>query len=435
METTLLPVAPGVSLAAHELVFTQARSEKSLLVLHALGLCSLAYRPFAEAFVEEASRWSIDDGDPDANDVPSPPPPPRAAYRRVIFLDLRHHGESTAEEGTEAEGRSDSLAWAKDSLWETLASDLVAAAKSLLRLRFSETSSSSPSPPPPLDVLAHSLGAGIAALACASSPELFGSLCLFEPPFYPLVAPTATAKEGGKEKKQSRNLAADNAAFAASAATASALSFSSRGDALSLLELAPPFKWWHAGCREAFVEHGLRKKKENKGRRKGGEEGEEEEARAGEGTTAEDEGEGEGEGEEREELVFSCGGLALSAFASGLMTSRGGPSQETYRALGERGAKGRGKVVVISFSAEERFDVTAFLRAGALAAAEAAASSSSSSAAIVSLPVRLPREAKAERSGHYAPLVCPRELGKVAAAAMVMTTSTAATTARKRSRF
>ena len=111
-------------------------------------------------------------------------------------------------------------------------------------------------------------------------------------------------------------------------------------------------------------------------------------------------------------------------------------------------------MTIVSYSAEPRSDVTAFLRAGALAAAaeaaasaaeaeaeaeaEAAASSSppsssapaaageaeaspASSGSVVVLPVRLPEGARGERSGHYAPLVCPEELGRVAAAAMTTT--------------
>lgn len=213
-------VAPGVSLAAHELSWAAESprgDKKSLLVLSALGLCALAYRPLAEAFVKASSSSSI-------------------GYRRVVFLDLRHHGDSTNED----EETPSSLAWAKEALWETLAADLEAAVESL---HFS----------PPPDVLAHSLGAGVAALACARSPRLFGSLFLFEPPFYPLVAAAAVEKVSEK-----RDLAKDNASFAASAAAASALSFESREDAAGLLEVAPPFKWWHRSCRRAFVEHGLK---------------------------------------------------------------------------------------------------------------------------------------------------------------------------------
>lgn len=341
-------------------------------MLSALGLCALAYTPFAEAFNKASSR------DGDADDARSP----RPRYRRVVFLDLRHHGDSKADSSS-----PNALSWTKESLWETLSADLRAATRSL---GFS-------SPP---DVLAHSLGAGVAALACASAPELFGSLFLFEPPLYPLVA----AADGGVGE---RDLAGDNASFAAAAAAASALSFGSRDDASAVLEIAPPFKWWHPSCRRAFVEHGLK--------RGGGEEG----------------------GEKSEELVFSCGGRALAALASGLLTSRsasGGPSRETYRALGRQ----RGdRAVVISYSAEPRSDVTAFLRAGAVAAAEAAAAgaapeageaspssscsspSSSDPAGVVVLPVRLPEGAKGERSGHYAPLVSPEQLGQVAAAAMM----------------
>lgn len=415
--TSFHAVAPGVSLAAHELVLAEAAHQdeaaqqsaapggKSLLVLSALGLCALAYRPLAEAFLKASSSSSSSNADPNPDSSPPAPPPPR--YRRVVFLDLRHHGDSsTTAEGDEETTPSFSLAWAKDALWETLAADLEAAAESL------DFSSSSPP-----DVLAHSLGAGVAALACARSPRLFGSLFLFEPPFYPLVA-AAAAGEKGSEKK--RDLAKDNASFAASAAAASALAFESREDAAGLLEVAPPFKWWHPSCRGAFVEHGLKWR-----RRRGGE--------------------SEGEGED--ELVFSCGGRALAALASGLMTSsRGAPSRETYRALGGQ-RRNPTAVTIVSYSAEPRSDVTAFLRAGALAAAsaaEAAAAASSSSlssaaaaspaSSVVVLPVRLPEGAKGERSGHYAPLVCPEELGRLAAAAMMMTAKTKEAE-EKRSRF
>mgnify|MGYP002630502686 CR=1 FL=1 len=411
METSFHAVAPGVSLAAHELSLPGS-TRHDILVLSALGLCALAYRPFAEAFVreEEASRNANADGDLDPNASSSTsPPPPRSSYRRVVFLDLRHHGESTATEDDE-ESSPSSLSWTEKALWETLSADLKAA---VISLGFLKT---------PPTVLAHSLGAGVAALAAASSPELFGSLFLFEPPFYPLVA---AAEEEGSQKK--RDLAKDNASFAASAAAASSLSFGSREDASGLLELAPPFKWWHRSCRGAFVEHGIKwkERKEGKGERDGN------------------------------ELVFRCGGKALAALAAGLMTSSvsgvSAPSKETYRKLGGE----RGKVVVISFCAQPRSDVTAFLRAGALAAAAeaaagaaagaavgAAASSSSSSSSsspkssVVVLPVALPESAKAERSGHYAPLVCPEELARVAAAAMrERTTTTTATAKRERSRF
>lgn len=320
MKTTFHAVAPGVSVAAHELEFSQSRGEeKSLLVLSALGLCALAYKPFAEAFIDASSR---DGNDPD-DGAPSLSAP---SYRRVVFLDLRHHGESK----TEDESSPSYLAWTREYLWDTLSADLRAAVRSL---------NFPPSSPP--DVLAHCLGAGVAALAAAPAPGLFGSLFLFEPPFYPLVAAAPVAEE--EEGKGRRDVAKDNASFAASAAAASALSFGSREDAFSLLEVAPPFKWWHESCKRAFVEHGLRRG-----------------------------GEGEGGEKRSEELVFSCGGQALAALASGLLTSSGGgPSRETYRALGaqaqaqqQQQRRGRSRVVVISYSAEPRSDITAFLRDG-----------------------------------------------------------------------
>ena len=409
-KVTFHAVAPGTFLAAHELVLEGSGEDKSLLVLSALGLCALAYRPLAEAFIKASSSLSsglrestfLDDDDDDddgsASSSSKPAPPPR--YRRVVFLDLRHHGESIATtEDEDDEKTPSSLSWSKDALWDTLAADLEAATKSL------EFPSSSPP-----DLLAHSLGAGVAALACArADPGLFGSLFLFEPPFYPLVA--AEEEKGGEGEKK-RDLARDNASFAASAAAASSLSFESAEDAFSLLEVAPPFKWWHRSCRRAFVEHGLKKRRRRRRR-----------------------GDDEGSAGEAEELVFRCGGRALAALASGLMTSSGGPSRETYRALGRRRDAG---VVIVSYSAEPRSDVTAFLRAGALAAASeasAAASSPSSSSSVAVLPVRLPEEAKGARSGHYAPLVCPEELGRVAAAAMMTTTATKKKEERERSRF
>ena len=441
--TSFHAVAPGISLAAHELVLAESPGDRSLLVLSALGLCSLAYRPLAEAFVKASTNDAFDPDDA----APSPrPAPPR--YRRVVFLDLRHHGESTTtteeDDDDETPSSSPALSWTKEALWETLAADLEAAVKSLSS--FSASPSRPSPPPPPPDVLAHSLGAGVAALACARAPRLFGSLFLFEPPFYPLVsaaAVEAAGEEGGREGGgKQRDLAKDNASFAAAAAAASALSFGSREDASSLLEFAPPFKWWHPGCRRAFVEHGLKK---DSGDDEADDEEEEEDEEGTTTTTTQRErrrrrggggggrgGEGGDGGGGEQQLVFRCGGRALAALASGLMTSSGGgPSRETYRALGRQ--QERDRVVVISYSAEPRSDVTAFLRSGALAAAgaaaEAAAASSSSSApssssVVVVLPVRLPKEAKGARSGHYAPLVCPEELGRVAAAAMMPAAAT-----------
>lgn len=297
MPTTHRLAAPdGWPLAVHEPwpVPSHAR-DPPILVLHALALCGRAYQPALA---------------------------PLTTSRRVLFLDLRGHGDSVRRNDDDGD---DAPAWATTSasLWSALASD-VAAVVSALRLT-------------PCDVVAHSLGGGAAALAASRHDVTWRRAWLFEPPRWPLV--------GGGD---GRDLASDNARFAAAAAAVD-VTFTSVDEAEALLAMAPPFKWFDARVRAAFC-------------RDGG-------LRVDAASSA---------------VTLSARPSVIAAVAAALMGEGGAPRDVHY------GAMGGGLVVVVG---PERKGVTSFLRSGAVAAAAGAG------ARLVSMAV------SPAAAGHYGPLV------------------------------
>lgn len=298
--THRLAAPDGWPLAVHEPWPAPSHArDPPIPVLHALALCGRAYQPALAAL---------------------------ATSRRVLFLDLRGHGDSVRKIADDG----DAPAWATTStaLWNALASDVASVVASLHLT--------------PCDVVAHSLGGGAAALAASRHGIVWRRAWLFEPPRWPLVV----GRDG-------RDLASDNARFAAAAAAVD-VTFASVDEAEALLSIAHPFKWFDARVRAAFCGHGgLRV----------------------DGST----------------VALTARPSVVAAVAVALMGEGGAPRDDDYSAMGGGLAVGVGP---------ERGGVTSFLRSGAIAAAEGAG------ARLVNVAV------SPAAAGHYGVLVDPIGVGR-----------------------
>ena len=199
----------------------------------------------------------------------------------------------------------------------------------------------------PCDVFAHSLGGGAAVLAAPRAR--FRRIVLFEPPRWPLVAAHART-----------DLAADNARFAAAAAALEGVTFPARDDAAAALALAPPFRWFDERVVAAFVDGG------------------------GVRPAADCDG-----------VALAARARVVAAVAAALFNERGAPCDADYARLP---ADGSTTTIVVG---PDRGGLTAFLRAGALAAAAACGRAA---VAVDVVP---------GAGGHYGPLVDPDGVGRV----------------------